>query len=483
MRIQFKGTMLPSVGPVSSVFFFRDKHDAPHFRLNSLLDTFLPLIDVAGLGYMYGLYPGIMFSCLIAFIFPIIVTWASALNDSSDFWDSKTQVGSIFDCRSLVHGPFDGFGIGSSVSSGMQQDAIGNWHYDLMAELPSEFGLSICDQDVNSNPALTRTFSAVDNDTYKGLIPLTLSPSKIVHITKFPAPPNLAYRISTDSVKRQLFLTPIGSRRNQVVVYLLLGLIPILTGFASVWIYWYAFCVVKVHKFGKAPNLSSLPISSQSELQINYRPLDSWIEVIEHEALTRPGSSKKLSAEQSGITTGKHRQTVLIATLEYEINDWDIKIGIGGLGSIAHPMSKYLDNLDIVWVVPCIHGIEYPCDQRAEPMIVTISGVDYIVQVQYHFVQNKTYVLLDAPIFRAQTFDEPNPLVTGDIRSAIYYSAWYVFSIIERISALVLWLLSLPLNYLCCVLLWKLCLFLCGKMLPTPILLILIDIFLAQCPN
>lgn len=437
MRIQLKGTMLPSVGLVSSVFS-RDKHDVPHFRLNSLLDTFLPLIDVAGSGYMYGLHPGIMFSCLIALIFPIIITWASALNHGSDFGDSKTQVESIFDCRSSVYGPFDGFGIGSSVSSGMRQDASGNWHYDLMAELPSEFGLSICDQDVNSNPALTQTFSAVDNKTYKGLLSLTLSPSKIVHITKFPAPPNLAYRISIDSVKRRFFLTPIGSRRNQVVVYLLLGTIPILTGFASVWIYWYAFCVVKVYKFGKVPNLSSLPITSQSELQINHWPSDTWIEVTKHEAFTRPGSSKKFSAEQFNITTGKHRQTILVATLEYEINDWDIKIGIGGVGFIAYLMSRYLDNLDIVWVVPCVHGIEYPCDQRAEPMIVTICGVDHIIEVQYHFVQNKTYVLLDAPIFRAQTFDESYPVGTGDIRSAIFYSTWYVFSIIERVPALIL---------------------------------------------
>lgn len=371
-----------------------------------------------------------MISCLIAFIFPIVVTWTSSLNSSSDFWDPKTQVGSTFDCRSSLHGPFDGFGIGSGVPSRMRQDPPGNWHYELMAELPSEFELSICDQDVNSNPALTRTFSDVDNDTYMGLLPVALSPYNIVQITKFPAPPNLAYRISIDSAKGQYFLTPVGSRRNQVIVYLLLGTIPILTGFASIWIYWYAFCNVKVYKFGKVQNLSLLPIASQSEKKIEYWPSETFIDANKHEDFTRSSSLKRAWDQQSGNTTRNHRRTILIATLEYEINDWNIKISTGGWGFMAHLMSKYLEDQDIIWVVPCVHGIEYPYDQRAEPMFVTITGVDHIVQVQYHFVRNITYVLLDAPIFRARTVAESYPLNMGDRRSAIYYSAWYVFSIV-----------------------------------------------------
>lgn len=365
-----------------------------------------------------------MLSCCIAFIFPIIVTWASSLDGSSDFWDSKTQVGSNFNCRSSVRGPFDGFGTRSSIFNWMRQDTPGNWHYDLMAELPSELELNICDQDVNSNPAFTRTFPDVDNDTYMGLIPLTLSPSNIIYITKFPASPNLAYRISIDSADRRYFLTPVGSRRNQVIVYLLLGTIPIMTGFASIWVYWYAFCTVKVHL---------LPITSQSEIQPQRSLSDNPPDLVFHEASTRSGSLRKCTVKQSGITTSWHRQTILTATLEYEISGWDIKIRVGDSDFMAHLMSKYLDDLDIVWVVPCVRGIEYPCDQRAEPMNVTISGVEYVIQVQYYFVQNIIYVLLDAPIFRAQTVAEPYPLGIGEMRSAIYYSAWYVFSIIEKI--------------------------------------------------
>jgi hypothetical protein len=35
------------------------------------------------------------------------------------------------------------------------------------------------------------------------------------------------------------------------------------------------------------------------------------------------------------IAATENQQTVLIATMEYEIGDWDIKIKIGGLGAMA----------------------------------------------------------------------------------------------------------------------------------------------------
>lgn len=96
---------------------------------------------------------------------------------------------------------------------------------------------------------------------------------------------------------------------------------------------------------------------------------------------------------------------------------------------MAQLMSKNLEDHDLVWVVPCVRGIVYPVDQRANPMTVTIFGSRYIVQVQYHRLRNITFVLLDAPVFRAQKKADPYPRRMDDIDSAIYYSSWYDFSI------------------------------------------------------
>jgi alpha-1,3-glucan synthase len=69
-------------------------------------------------------------------------------------------------------------------------------------------------------------------------------------------------------------------------------------------------------------------------------------------------------------------------------------------------------------------GIDYPPDIAADPMLVTVLGSSYEVQVQYHRLRNITYVLLDAPVFRGQSKSEPYPPRMDDLNSAIYYSAW-----------------------------------------------------------
>lgn len=57
-------------------------------------------------------------------------------------------------------------------------------------------------------------------------------------------------------------------------------------------------------------------------------------------------------------------------------------------------------------------------------MLVRIMGQYYEIQVQYHKLENITYVLLDAPVFRKQSKAEPYPPRMDDMESAIYYSAW-----------------------------------------------------------
>lgn len=63
-------------------------------------------------------------------------------------------------------------------------------------------------------------------------------------------------------------------------------------------------------------------------------------------------------------------------------------------------MGKALEGHDLIWVVPCVGGVDYPIDQVAEPMVVTVMEQQYEINVQYHKLRNITYVLLDAPIFR-----------------------------------------------------------------------------------
>lgn len=66
----------------------------------------------------------------------------------------------------------------------------------------------------------------------------------------------------------------------------------------------------------------------------------------------------------------------------------------------------------------------YPKDRPAESIAIKILGGMYEIKTQYHIVDNITYVLLDAPIFRQQTKADPYPSRMDDLESAVFYSAW-----------------------------------------------------------
>jgi alpha-1,3-glucan synthase len=72
-------------------------------------------------------------------------------------------------------------------------------------------------------------------------------------------------------------------------------------------------------------------------------------------------------------------------------------------------MGKSLSHQDLIWVVPCVGGVDYPIDQPVESMNIIVLGNSFEIMVQYHKLRNITYVLLDAPIFRQQTKSEPYP--------------------------------------------------------------------------
>ena len=118
------------------------------------------------------------------------------------------------------------------------------------------------------------------------------------------------------------------------------------------------------------------------------------------------------------------RRTVLIATLEYEIMDWRIEVKIGGLGVMSSLMGKVMTDVDLIWVVPKVKDVDYPSGESMEPIEVTIFGQSYLVDVETHVLDNITYVILDSPVFRAQTKADPYPARMDDLSSAIFYSTW-----------------------------------------------------------
>ena len=328
-----------------------------------------------------------------------------------------------------VHGSFNEYGYDSGIASTMKQNSLGIWEYDFMNEWPSEFQVNVWGVDVDGKPDLTRAFGDVDNDGVLDLLSPVSLLKNVVEIPNSSYPPAqaLAYRIAVNDADLRYYLTPIGSSWKQALIFALLAAVPLITSVAATWAYLRTFYSVKFNNVGITEKRGILPTTMRKDFRLDrIFPGTALSALNKFKRTSAPESSTETPIIRTNALAVSQRRTVLIATMEYHIEDWDIKIKIGGLGVMAQLMSQNLQHQDLVWVVPCVGGIEYPVDQRAKPMIVTILGIEYTVQVQYHHIRNITYVLLDAPVFRQNTKAEPYPRRMDDIDSAIFYSAWYV---------------------------------------------------------
>lgn len=299
------------------------------------------------------------------------------------------------------------------------------WKFHLSAEWPSKFQVNVW--GINPDKNLDQTFllgDTLNSSVLNRLQPDSLSVSNnVVNFSEFPPAPYMAYRMELNDGNMRYKLVPVGPRLHQQILYLLLWVLPVLTGALSIWIYMGAFYHIIFNRTGVSRSLQLGILQGFLRPHQAFKKLDSE----ENQATTmiETRQTNALGVLPLAATSSRQtKRTVLLATLEYDIEDWSIKIKIGGLGVMAQLMGKNLTHHDIVWVVPCVGGVDYPTDTPADPMSIAIAGTVYEVQVQYHTLRNITYVLLDAPIFRQQTKSEPYPPRMDDLRSAIYYSAW-----------------------------------------------------------
>ncbi|KAL5385554.1 hypothetical protein DPSP01_004669 [Paraphaeosphaeria sporulosa] len=319
-----------------------------------------------------------------------------------------------------VTGEWNLYGFDSGLPDKMKDTGTGQWYFDMMTEYPTDVILSTWGINPDGQPDKSKLFGDVDQDGVLDWLPPTSLGKNVINITN-PGMPYVGVKLIANDGDLRYTYEPVGSAWRQIVIFLLLILIPLVSGTFAIWLFLKFFYQVKFNQRGMSEKRSTimagLPTFSSAYRQIG--ALKPWTPKPKPMALSDPLRHEGFALQNEG-----HRKTILIATMEYEIEDWALKIKIGGLGVMASLMGKNLNHQNLIWVVPCVGGIEYPMDEIAEPMQVTILGQLYSINVQYHHFQNIKFVLLDAPVFRAQTKADPYPARMDDLESAVYYSAW-----------------------------------------------------------
>lgn len=320
-----------------------------------------------------------------------------------------------------VTGPWNSYGFDAGLPDEMHNIGTGQWHLDLMIEYPSEVVLSTWGINPDGQPDKSKIYGDVNHDNVLDWIPPISLGKNVINITE-PGMPYVGVRLIANDGNLRYWFQPVGSAWRQLIIFVLLAIVPLGTGPTVIWLFRKSFYDVKLNQHGIAEKSRSLtgnfPIPSAVTLRKAANNKSSPC-----------GSNPALETTtppQEGFSPleEKRARTVLLATMEYEIEDWNLKVKIGGLGVMASLMAKNLKHQNLIWVVPCVGDIDYPTDDTVEPIQITILGQLYTVSVQQHRVQNITFVLLDAPVFRAQTKNEPYPPRMDDMESAVYYSAW-----------------------------------------------------------
>ncbi|KAJ5929772.1 hypothetical protein N7454_006722 [Penicillium verhagenii] len=355
------------------------------------------------------------------------VEYWSRWTGSSDYvqegdvnWGSTTQ-------RRFPHvffnGPYNEYGYDAGLNNVMNLDENdGLWKYHFTSEWPAVGQLNIWGVNPDGQPDQTWVLGDVDYDNVLDRMPPSSLSATLINITTAPDKGYISWKLQIDDGTQRYSLVAAGSQAIQIAMFVLFWIVPVLTSCGCVYIFMKSFYKVKFNQVGVSEKRNLAPMV----LLQKFKPFNNLMN--DSNKLFRLGGAKS-AFMQSTTALGAagmsdKRRMVLIATMEYDIEDWAIKIKIGGLGVMAQLMGKTLGHQDLIWVVPCVGGVDYPVDQVAEPMTVTILGSAYQVQVQYHVLKNITYVLLDAPVFRQQSKSEPYPARMDDLDSAVYYSAW-----------------------------------------------------------
>lgn len=307
----------------------------------------------------------------------------------------------------LARGPYNTWGFDSGLPNLLQQNEDGLWEIEIMASWPSYIQLNVWAFD-------DYFYGDYDGDGVLDRIPpSSLAPSYLN--MSAPPSPHLAWTVLVNDSTMTWTLEPRGEAVIGLIMYALLLTIPLLTGILAVFIFMWSFYGIKYNQFGvKTKNHTNyFPIFGNKSTSDLATPITEKI------------FGTKQNVEIIGWPEDKNkRRKVLISTLEYEIIDWKLKVKIGGLGVMSSLMGKAMTDVDLVWVVPKVKDIEYPAGEPADPIEVIIFGEPYLIEVETHVLDNITYVILDSPVFRAQTKSDPYPARMDDLSSAIFYSTW-----------------------------------------------------------
>jgi alpha-1,3-glucan synthase len=137
-----------------------------------------------------------------------------------------------------------------------------------------------------------------------------------------PPSPFLAWTLHVNDKSGEWTVTPLGHQNVSIILFALLISIPLITAFIAAAIFRYSFYAIKVNKWGIKPtketNYFQLGADKKDATMASTAPMAAMSE--------KPGKNAVPAKLIGWPEIPSKRRKVLIATLEYEILDWKLKV-------------------------------------------------------------------------------------------------------------------------------------------------------------
>lgn len=282
-----------------------------------------------------------------------------------------------------IQGDYNEWGYDAGLETKMHQTENGEWVGNVFAEWPSKLLVNVWGMNPDGVPDKSASFGDVDEDHVLDLIPPDSLAQNTINITAAPSGAYFGYKLVANDGTYQFRLEPSGSTIIQGVVILLLCLLPPITAILGVRSFIGAFYKVKLNREGASrkrklvsmlPNIKLFPNQHQLFRKMaNKEDRAPSVTATDVTPDVSPGVMGNAGLEIIAATTADAdsdiRRTVLVATMEYEIEDWNIKIKIGGLGVMSSMMTRNLGHQNLIWIVPCLGDVHYPFELGENPFI------------------------------------------------------------------------------------------------------------------
>jgi alpha-1,3-glucan synthase len=224
----------------------------------------------------------------------------------------------------IARGPFNRWGFDKGLTAQMTQKDSGIWELPIMATWPSYIQLNVFGYD-------DYFYGDTDGDGVMDRLPPNTAAPNYLNMSA-PPKPYLSWALKVDDKTMRWYLEPRGNSAVGAMMYALLLTIPLITAVIAVVIFRWNFYEIKVNKWGmppKAEGTSYFPILGALGLMKANQHHDDKNGGMPGTPVGEKAThgTKAYTGPVIGWPENPHkRRQVLIATLEYEIIDWKLKV-------------------------------------------------------------------------------------------------------------------------------------------------------------